>query len=206
MIEEWLDIPGWPLHQASSLGRIKSKGRFVHRRGKTPHWRPERIIRLHELRAADYDRVSALTTRLSRYGDGRNFTVYVHHLVLLAFVGPRPDGLICCHKNGDPTDNRPDNLRWDTYASNSADMVRHGTIARPMAGVCGSLSAVSKLTDAQIVEIVESPWGKRGIGNKLADRFGVGNSAIYEVRRRYAKRPDLYAIIKERALCTSQAT
>jgi hypothetical protein len=201
MTEEWRAIPGWPLHLASSLGRIKSIGRFVHRPPKKPHWRPERIIKLQKLRRADSDKVTALTVRISRYGDGRAFTVYVHHLVLMAFVGHCPDGLIGCHNNGNPTDNRPENLRWDTHASNSADMEKHGTTARPMQGVCGGASHKAKLSDPQIVEIVESPWGKRGIGNKLADRFGVGNSAIYEVRRRYAKRPDLYEIIKRRVLC-----
>lgn len=203
MIEEWKDIPGWPLHQASSLGRIKSKARWVRRfntkrNASADMWRPERIIRLQKLKRADDSKVCALCVRLSRHGAGTAESVYVHHLVLLAFVGPRPDGLICCHNNGDPTDNRPSNLRWDTHASNSADAIKHGTAHKPNAE-CGSKSPSAKLTDSQIVEIVESPWGRRGIGNKLARRFGVGNTAIYEARKRYAKRPDLYAIIKERA-------
>jgi hypothetical protein len=49
----------------------------------------------------------------------------VHHLILEAFVGPRPEGLKACHNNGDGHDNRLDNLRWDTQANNIADMHRH---------------------------------------------------------------------------------
>ncbi len=40
---------------------------------------------------------------------------YIHHLVLEAFVGPRPPGRICCHNDGDRLNNRVGNLRWDTY-------------------------------------------------------------------------------------------
>lgn len=203
MNEEWRDIPGWPLHQASSLGRVKSKARWVRRfnskrNASADMWRPERILKLQTLKRADDDKVSALTLGLSRHGDGRAQAVYVHHLILMAFIGPRPDGLIGCHNDGDPTNNIPSNLRWDTHASNNADAIRHGTAFTPPSE-CGSKSPAAKLTDAQIVEIVESPWGRRGIGNKLAKRFGVGNTAIYEARKRYAKRPDLYSVIKERA-------
>lgn len=48
-------------------------------------------------------------------------------LVLLAFVGPRPKGMECCHNDGDPENNSLDNLRWDTHSSNVYDAIRHGT-------------------------------------------------------------------------------
>lgn len=51
----------------------------------------------------------------------------MHRLMLLAFVGPCPDGMEACHNNGDPSDNRLDNLRWDTKQSNQADRIEHGT-------------------------------------------------------------------------------
>lgn len=50
----------------------------------------------------------------------------VHHLVLEAFVGPRPPGYHGCHNNGERLDNRPENLRWDTVTENNRDIVRHG--------------------------------------------------------------------------------
>jgi hypothetical protein len=43
--------------------------------------------------------------------DGQKVPRYVHHLVLEAFVGPRPEGLVCCHWDGDPGNNRLENLR-----------------------------------------------------------------------------------------------
>lgn len=51
----------------------------------------------------------------------------VHVLVLEAFVGPRPEGMACCHNDGDGQNNTLANLRWDTYSSNNHDLVRHGT-------------------------------------------------------------------------------
>lgn len=50
---------------------------------------------------------------------------YVHRLVLQAFVGPCPDGLECRHLNGDPTDNRVENLAWGTPSENRQDMWKH---------------------------------------------------------------------------------
>lgn len=32
----------------------------------------------------------------------------------------------CCHRPGGPSDNRLENLRWDTRSENARDIVRHG--------------------------------------------------------------------------------
>jgi hypothetical protein len=58
---------------------------------------------------------------------GKKKTYHVHSLVLTAFVGPKPDGMECCHRNGDHEDNTVGNLRWDTKSENMLDRVRHGT-------------------------------------------------------------------------------
>lgn len=58
--------------------------------------------------------------------DGKLHSHHVHRLILLAFVGPCPDGMEACHKYGDMSDNRLDHLRWDTPESNYADMRKHG--------------------------------------------------------------------------------
>lgn len=39
----------------------------------------------------------------------------VHSLVLEAFVCPRPEGMECCHGDGNPTNNVISNLRWDRH-------------------------------------------------------------------------------------------
>ena len=59
--------------------------------------------------------------------DGRRQSRAVHHLVLLAFVGPKPGGMVTRHLNGDPGDNRLTNLVYGTQSENMYDKVAHGT-------------------------------------------------------------------------------
>jgi hypothetical protein len=53
--------------------------------------------------------------------------VFVHRLVLEAFVGPMPPGAVSRHLNGDPTDNRIENLAYGSQSENQLDAIRHGT-------------------------------------------------------------------------------
>lgn len=57
-------------------------------------------------------------------GKTRNARVSV--MVAETFLGPRPEGADVCHNDGDPTNNRVENLRYDTHSENMRDMVRHG--------------------------------------------------------------------------------
>lgn len=53
-------------------------------------------------------------------------TVYVHHLVLEVYVGPRPEGMKGLHYDDDPHHNQVDNLYWGTSSQNAYDKVRNG--------------------------------------------------------------------------------
>lgn len=53
--------------------------------------------------------------------------VAIHHLILFAFDGPKPENQECRHLNGNHADNRPDNLKWGTRKENIADSIKHGT-------------------------------------------------------------------------------
>ena len=98
-------------------------------------------------------------------GGPRKIARLIHQLVLEAFVGPRPPGLVCCHADGDRTDNRLQNLRWDSYLANSEDMLRHGT------RLMGS-RANAKLTEEQVAEIRRLRADGESFSD-LAGRFGV---------------------------------
>lgn len=51
---------------------------------------------------------------------------YVHQLVAEVFIGPCPDGQEVRHLNGDPADNRVENLAYGTRSENLRDSVRLG--------------------------------------------------------------------------------
>lgn len=107
---------------------------------------------------------------------------YVHHLVLEAFVGPRPVGMECCHGNGIPTDNRLANLRWDTRKANRDDAVRHGTALRM--GPRGNTHHWSLLTTQKVLKIREE-YAQGGIpARQIAERYGVQQGAIYAIVKR----------------------
>jgi hypothetical protein len=153
MDDQFRTIEGYPAYRVSRDGDVQSRwSRTVYKR-LTETWLPLKPIH----------RGGYLTVNLS---DGLKKTCHsVHRLVLEAFVGPRPVGLICCHNDGDPSNNRVENLRWDSYRANSEDMLRHGT------RLMGEQSN-AKLTEEAVHEIRRLRSG----GGKFADlarRFGV---------------------------------
>src|SRR5690348_870301 len=109
--ERWLPIPGFGGYEVSDFGRVRS-------------WRPcrgeplPRVRRLHTAKAGGY-------ATLGMQHDGHETTEYVHHLVLLAFVGPRPQGQEIRHLDGDPGNNRLSNLAYGSTSENAYDRVAH---------------------------------------------------------------------------------
>jgi hypothetical protein len=99
---------------------------------------------------------------------------YLGRVVLATFVGPCPQGMECCHGDGDPANNNLWNLRWDTRAANVSDTIRHGR--HP----AGERNHFAKLTAEQVHEIVRlraSGWTQL----EIAKRFGVERSNISQI-------------------------
>lgn len=104
-LEEWRPIPGYEgLYEASSLGRVRSP----------------RVILKQRLNNMGYPVVELSKNSRSRES-------LVHRQVILTFSGNPPPGMECRHLNGDPTDNRAENLAWGSRSENTVDQVRHGT-------------------------------------------------------------------------------
>lgn len=109
--EEWRPIPGFPGYEVSDQGRVRSTRRYL---GSTaPH-----------LLVPQADRKGYL--RVGPRRGGRKPTKGVHIFVLLAFVGPRPEGMQVRHIDGDPANNLLTNLAYGTPSENQLDQVRHG--------------------------------------------------------------------------------
>jgi hypothetical protein len=117
--EKWADVPGWEgLYEVSDLGRVRSASRpFTYGNGTTIT-RPGRVLTGRKMLRGHL--------RVALCDGDRREDYLVHRLVLIAFVGPCPDGMEGCHNNGVPSDNRLENLRWDTRKANMADAIEHG--------------------------------------------------------------------------------
>lgn len=101
----------------------------------------------------------------------------VHHLVLEAFVRPRPDGLVCNHKNGVKNDNRLDNLEWVTPSENT----QHGFDVLHRISPKGEAHWRVVLNQKKASEIVRLYETGRYSQWKLAGMFEVGRSTIQRV-------------------------
>lgn len=115
--EIWRPVPapGYEgYYEASNLGRIRSR----ERRAANGRLWPSVVLRGSLNPNGHYQVV------LSR--DNAKRTQWVHRLILLAFHGDPPEGTEALHRDGDPKNNRIENLEWGTRSENALDQVRHG--------------------------------------------------------------------------------
>lgn len=121
MTEQWEPIPGYEgTYEVSSQGRVLSLKRAV------PHPHSRRMtLKARVLKTRSTDKGHR---NVQLHHNGAVDVKYVHRLVLEAFVGPAPEGKpYALHRNGNPADNRLENLYWGSNADNMNDAVRHGT-------------------------------------------------------------------------------
>lgn len=106
--EEWRRIPSFPDYMVSSLGRVASH-----------KYRTPRLLQpvIHK---SGYPRFGLYVGR-------KRIRKASHALVAEAFIGPRPDGMVIRHLDGDPSNNTPGNLAYGTNSENVVDQIRHGT-------------------------------------------------------------------------------
>lgn len=127
--QRWMAIPGWEgWYEVSDQGSVRSVDRvLVGPSGRRRRF-TGRVLRTFTS-AWGYPEL-----KLMRHGQRSNCTV--HQLVLLAFVGPRPEGLVTRHLNGDPADNRLTNLAYGTPTENMHDRTRHGNCRNANKTLC----------------------------------------------------------------------
>lgn len=118
MTERWLPVVGFEgYYDVSDAGRVRSLRYLGH------SWDRERNPPLI-LSPTPNIKSGHMWVILSNGKERRKRTV--HTLVLDAFVGPSPPGKEGCHGDGVPSNNRLENLRWDTRSANTLDAYRHG--------------------------------------------------------------------------------
>ena len=118
MKEIWKAIPGFEgLYKVSSFGRVKRLDKTIKSKnkwGKQTRFLKEKFLK--QFHCGNHYPAVTLTRDRKMYP-----MKYVHSLVLLAFVGPRPKGMQCCHYDGSRTNNKIENLRYGTQRENAVD-------------------------------------------------------------------------------------
>jgi len=118
--EIWKDVPDFEgYYQVSNFGRVKGLNRYVN----APNG--QRFIKGQIIKGrTSKQHVNHFFVDLKKYGTTYNF--YIHRLVLLAFIGPCPEGMECCHADDCGWNNQLKNLRWDTRRNNQFDREKNG--------------------------------------------------------------------------------
>lgn len=98
-------------------------------------------------------------------------------LMLEAFVGPRPKGLVARHLNDIPADDRLDNLAWGTHKQNKEDAIRNGR--QPVRERHG----MAKLTWPQVREIRRRRVEENASAYAMAKEHGMTTVNIMSILR-----------------------
>ena len=127
-MENWKAIEGYEgYYEVSDLGRIRSLDRYI----ETDNFRRKFEGKILKGRKDSTDH-----HMVSLYGPNgkRDHNAKVHRLVLIHFIGH--SDLMALHRDGNPNNNRLDNLYWGTSSENTLDQVRHGTHKESSKGSC----------------------------------------------------------------------
>lgn len=162
--EIWKPVPNFPGYEVSSLGNIRSYRNSWGRIIDVSH--PRKPIT-----AADGRLVIGF--KKNRFWDKSN--VLLHHMILSAFVGPRPEGMVACHNDDNCTNNRIENLRWDTKENNWKDEAKNDKFT------VGEKNGQAILTKEQVIEIRNCYKKGKITHDSLAKKYGVNRITITNI-------------------------
>lgn len=149
-------IPSFPLYEVSDKGEVRNIETSTVLKPNTARRGGHRFVVLSQ---------GSEDSRKNRY---------VHSLVLETFVGPRPEGLVCRHLDGDPNNNELSNLAYGSCAENCHDKIRHGNLH------------LAKLDErkVRIIRGLHQIDPEQFTQARLSQIFGVNQSCISRVIRR----------------------
>lgn len=163
---EYRQVVGFPGYRVGSDGSVWSCLKRGGDRGPTDTWRQLRTSK---------GRSGHLRVSLAR-----NKVLHprgVHQIVLEAFVGPCPQGMMCRHfPDRDPTNNTPGNLSWGTPQQNMDDKSVHGTL------YCGEKVKWRKVSADDAVKMREL-FADGSTATEIAMKFGITRSTAGRIIR-----------------------
>ena len=115
-MEEWKSIPGYEtLYEASNEGQIRTCEGKITRNSRFEHrvWK-QRILK----QKCTKNQKGRYDCRVSLWKDGREKTWLVSRLVAMAFCDGYSEGFTVNHIDGNPLNNRAENLEWCSLKEN----------------------------------------------------------------------------------------
>jgi len=162
---KWKQIPGWEHYRVNDKGNVQSGVCSFN------------IDGLHSIVWKDI-KASVKPNgyyKVSFYRPGLNRTFHVHRLVAEAFVDGRTrEKKYVCHNDNDPSNNRAENLRWDTQKGNIAHKYKFGTEN------IGERNPGARLTKEQVIEIRDL-YSNGYTKTQLLIKFGVSFTCISDI-------------------------
>lgn len=155
----FVPIPDFPNYWINKRGEVKTRKRQGSAGG---------LIKLK----VNHD--GYLVARLMR--NGKRYDRFAHVLVLTTFVGKRPAGKECRHKDNNRANNHLSNLSWATHKRNCSDSWKFKTI------YYGERHWATKLSDEQVKAIRKA----RACGvtcRELGKKFNVSSSYVSVLAR-----------------------
>ena len=176
--ESWRVIPDYPDYAVSDCGRVK---RLTVSKSDNPRYaagmflKPTRTKRRYWV--------------VGLYARGCCVQLLLHRLVCQTFNGPSPsDRPQVAHNDGNPNNNRVDNLRWASSTENNHDKWKHGTMyggdkhysrTDPQRLARGTRNGLAKIND----EIARSIFRSTGIAREIAVAHGVSPSLVGAIKQ-----------------------
>lgn len=169
----WYEIPGFSKHAANRKGEILTKktGNST-KGGDVGHY-----------------------LKVSVYPDGAKEPKmeYVSHLILKAFQGPRPAGMVAMHKDDNKHNNKNNNLKWATQSDNIKLTYKNG-LRKPANGYTVSKEGLfdkvfgrTELTKKKVKSVIESnefkEWLKASTDNPTEVKIQLSKDLVHTFSR-----------------------
>jgi len=155
--EAWKVIEGYPDYSVSNLGRVYSRKRSG-------------VLLKPGVDSSGYCQVDL-------HENSKHKMYKVHRLVMEAFVGKRPDGMECNHKDTTKSNNVLSNLEWIT----SGDNQRHAYLNGLRSPLSGEKNGQAKLKRVDVFNIKKLHGSRKYSLNELGKMFNVHLSTIHHI-------------------------
>lgn len=158
-MESWKTIIGYENYEINSSGAVR-------RRTKSKNG----VFDVGFVLKSRLDKYGYLTVALYKDSAKSGKTITVHSLVLLCFLGPRPQGFEINHKDGNKQNNHISNLEYCTSEENRNHAIKMGLTSR------GEDHYKAKLNNAIIHEMRRLYYIKKLPVSILHRKFGISKT------------------------------